>query len=189
MPQAEPGKFLRQVGTGRVYGWTERLAKRKDFVDIDTTIAESRMEATREQLEQRLASLKNPKRLANAKQRIETITKLAKELTIIEKDLTIAEDTERREAVQAATGEPPVQMVDEKAKEINAAAMEEVRQGKILGENSEYQKVLAMKDKKSILDYLLSSFGERGDARNSIENLRFITLTKLKARIFETPKV
>ncbi len=185
MPQAEPGKFLRQVGTGRVYGWTERLAKRKDFVDIDTDVAESRMEATREQLEQRFAALKNPKRISDAKQRIETITKLAKELTIIEKDLTIAEDTERREAVQAVTGEPPVQMIDEKKKEINTAAMEEERKGKILSGNFEYQKVLAMKDKKAILDYLLAAFGERGDARNSIENLRFITLAKLKARIFE----
>jgi hypothetical protein len=186
MPQAERGRYLRQLGgNGTIYGWTRLLANRRDMVEIEAEVAETRFEATREQHNQRIAALKDPEIRSKAKARLENITKLAKELSILENELAAAEDTDRAEAVQAITGEPPVQFIDQEKKIINVEAMEEERKGKLLGENAEYQGILAMKDKADIITYLAVNFGEKADARQSLENLRYIALNKFKVRLFE----
>ena len=73
------------------------------MVEIDPESAKTRIRALKRQIESRIATIKNPERLAAAKQRIETITKLSQELNMLEGDLLAAEEAEKQEA-EAAGG-------------------------------------------------------------------------------------
>lgn len=189
MPRAIEGRFLRQLGSGHIYGWTPMLAKRKDMAEIDPESAKVRIAALKEQLEARLAGIKDPQRLANAKARIELIAKLSKELAMLEGEVASADEAQKKEAEAAILGEKPQlkpgDIDTSKKGEIDAAVAEEERKSRILAEDKEYQSILAMKTSQEIANYLTVNFGMKESPKQAPEKLRFLALEKRKERVFE----
>jgi hypothetical protein len=187
--QAKSDRFLRQLKSGTIYHWTPILARRKDMVEIDPESAKTRIRALKGQLESRIATIKNPERLAAAKQRIETITKLSQELNMLEGDLLAAEEAEKQEAEAALLGEKPKLQPNDidpsKKGEIDPVVAEEERKGRIMGEDKEYQSILAMRTKQEIIDYLAANFATIADPKQPLEKLRHVALEKRKERVFE----
>jgi hypothetical protein len=182
-------RYLRQLGSGHIYGWTPTLAKRHDMQEMDPNSAKTRIDAQVEQQAARAANLKDPQRLANAKARIETITKLSEELARLEGDLDTSEKAENQEAEAAILGERPKLRPDDiethKKGPIDPDTMEEERKGRILSGDKEYQGILAMKTKQEVIDYLAANFGVKEEAKQPLEKLRFVALEKRKERVFE----
>jgi hypothetical protein len=189
MPTNTTERYLRQLGSGHLYAWTPTLAKRHDMQEIDPESAKVRIDALREQMNSRIANIKDPQRLANAKARIETITKLSKELSMLEGDLSAAEQVEKQEIEAEILGEKPALRHDDidtsRKGPIDPEIIEEERKGCILTEDKEYQGILAMKTKQEVIEYLAANFGVKEEAKQPLEKLRFVALEKRKERIFE----
>lgn len=157
--------------------------------EIDPDTAKTRIDAMKEQLTARLENIKDPARLARARERIQTIARMSKELSALEGEVASAEEAEKQDALTAILGAKPKLKADDidlsKKGPVDPEIIEEERKGKILGGDKEYQSILVMKTKQEVIDYLAANFGEKGDARQSIENLRAIALEKRKERVFE----
>jgi len=190
MPKpASTGRFLRQLGSGHIYAWTPTLAKRKDMQEIDPESAQVRINAMKTTIAARLSNIKDPERLAAMQARVETVTRLSRELAKLEGDLEAVECMEKKDAEKAILGEKPTlkpgDIDTSKKGAVDPAVQEEDRKSRILAEDKEYQSILAMKTKQEVLDYLAASFGVKEEAKQPLEKLRFVALEKRKERVFE----
>lgn len=189
MPRAIVGRYLRQLGSGTIYGWTPMLAKRKDMQEIDPASARVRIDALKEQIKARIENITNPARIAVAKARLETINKLSKELSELEKVTAAAEEEQRKEAETAILAQTPALKPDDidtsKKGPVDPEIIEEERKGRILTEDKEYQSILAMKTGQEITNYLAANFGMKENPKQALEKLRFVALEKRKERVFE----
>lgn len=159
------------------------------MAEIDPASALVRIDALKQQIQARIENLRNPAKIAAAKLKIETITKLSKELAALEGDVASAEEADRKEAEEAILGVKPKLKLDDidtsKKGETDAMVAEEERKSRILTEDKEYQSILAMKTGQDVVNYLAANYGVKESPKQAIEKLRFIALEKRKERVFE----
>jgi len=157
--------------------------------EIDPSSAQFRINALKEQLAARIENIKDPEKLLAAKAKIETITKLSKELAALEAQTATAEEEQRKDAEALLTGKKPDLRHDDldpsNKGQLDAALLEDDRKSRILAQDKEYQSILAMTTKAEVIDYLAAQFGIKEDARRQMEGLRFVALEKRKERVFE----
>ncbi len=184
-------RYLRQLKTGRVYVWTPILAKRPDMVEVDLESAKVRIEALKARLAAREAD--RPKAAKEAKEKLQTLSAFAKELTSLENQL---EDIEQAEAkatekkLEGETAQPlkPNDIVTGKGmdRETQEMLAEEERRARIMANDKEYQQILAMRKKKDITDHLAEFYGKKLDPdAYKLEELRNIALTEREKRVLE----
>lgn len=180
-----PMRYLRQLKTGRIYIYTPHLAKRSDMVEETLESAEARIAAMKESKQATDVSLEE---IARRKEEAAKLTSNAAEIARLEKEAEESRSAQVKKAEAEILGEQKLNP-DDVVKSKDSAAMkaleEEDRKSKILTQDEEYNKVLEMKEKKEVLDYLAISYGIKEDPKKSFQLLKNVALAKRSERVFE----
>lgn len=179
-------RYLRQVGSGHLYLWTETLAKRKDMVEEDLETVQRRIDAIKERKKLREAALQNE--LAAHGKEVSALTAASLELSALEAEEIEFQANQKKKEEYASAIDPKLLKPDDLVKrerEMTAEEIEEDRKSRILANDKEYQSVLAMRSKDAITLYLQENFGVLPDDKMKLEQLRVLALTKRAERIFE----
>lgn len=160
-------RMLRQLRTGRIYNFTDILAKRADMVEYDPELAQKRLEAAKRRLEE--LESKPPEKPVVNKADMET----SKELAEVENKI---EKIERQKAL------PP--NAKEQENKTSEQKEEEERQA-IINNDPEIKKILTMKDKDEIEAYVLLEYGEDLDKRKDLDKLKARAIELRTDRLFE----
>jgi hypothetical protein len=150
------------------------------MVEIDVHSAETRIQAMKSTLQAREAVLTDPKRIEAEKSNIAKLAELSKGLTAAEAQV----ETSQKEQEQATLQELSATKLN--SDDLKATIQEEDNRGRILGQDSEYQKLLGVKDKQELIDYLSMNYAENVDSKMRVENIRAIALQKRTERVFES---
>lgn len=177
-------RYLRQLKTGRIYNYTPTLAKRADMTEIDLESANTRIEALKAQMAQATVS---PEQVAKRKEEAAKLTQVSGEIARLEKEAEEARAAQVEKAEAELLGEQAPKPNDlVKPKEHMTKEMEEEdRKSKILANDDEYNKILAMREKKEVLDYLAAGYGITEDVKKTLQVLKNIALEKRSERVFE----
>jgi hypothetical protein len=179
-------RYLRQIGSGHLYGWTETLAKRKDMVEEDLETVQRRIEAIKERKRLRQTSLAGE--LIAQGQELSALTAASLELSTLESEEIEIMSNQRKKEEYVSAIDPRLLKPDDLVKrerEMSAEEIEEDHKSRILAGDKEYQSVLAMRSKDAITLYLQENFGVLPDDKMKLEQLRVLALTKRAERIFE----
>ena len=197
MGNFEPNRFLRQLGTGHIYHWTPVLAKRKDMVEIDLQTATVRIESLKAALNARLAAAKDPAKIQEMREKMARLTSLSKELNALELEVAQSEKQAEEAAIKSISNEAPqpntlgpddiVPGQEGAPKTDNAEVIEDEKRTRILAQDSEYQRILSMKTRQELAEYLTMNYGEKIDSKAGTERLRSVALRKREERVFEVP--
>lgn len=167
-------KYLRKLGTSRVFIFSDRLAKRKDMVLHDPELTKQQIEAKKTRLAEIKALQENPEALKIAP----TVLSDAEELNRLDSEIAKEEAKLEEMTTGIPTQEP------DKAK--SEADLEAERRQEIIEKDPDISKIEAMKEKKDVDDYVKEEFGESLDLRKGLKELKKIAIQKRIDRLFET---
>jgi|GEM_PF-2771530 len=163
-------KWLRQIGSGHIYHWTEALARRKDMVPYDDETAAIRIEALRKRVEEMKARRDRAAAGAAGPNPMQSVIDQANELTRLEAEadrLTEEEITAAKaEALREAKGE--ITPVDRVEQEKDPETLRKER----IDADDQVRAVRAMTDKEQVADYMAAEFGKKIDLRKSLDALK-----------------
>ena len=177
-------RYLRQLKTGRIYIYTPKLAKRADMTEINLETANTRIQALKAQMAEATVT---PEEIAKRKQEASKLTQVSEEIARLEREAEEVRKAQVDKAEKELLGDQKFNPDDlVKTKEpLTKVEEEEDRKSKILANDQEFNKVLAMREKKEVLDYLAASFGITEDPKKTLPLLKNIALEKRKERVFE----
>lgn len=159
-------RFLRQLGRNKApFIWTEKKAQRKDMVEYDPAVAETRLEA----LKRKLAALESEPDVISI-----TPEETAEAKEIAELEAKIKAIEERKAGIT----------VEKKEDRLPSEILAEKRQ-KIIDEDDAIAKIRAMRKIKSVADYLVETYGIVADEAMDIDQLKEIACQERIKVIFE----
>lgn len=164
-------KYLRQLKTGRVYIWSPYLAKRKDMVEYDPTLADMRIQKARERLEALKAEADEITVAMDPK-----ITADSQELATIEAEI---DKLEEEKAIKAAGGN---------SEDVKPKTQEEIdaeEKQKVINEDPEIKKIEAMDEVSQVKEYIALEFGIESK-KTTLENIKKEAIERRVDRLFES---
>ena len=169
-------RWLRKAADGRILAWTPQLAKRKDMIEISPESASERLKNMKAQLDLKLAAGKATKE--DTKGEAESLRAISREIAQIEAKLGNVDVADT-----SATHEKQEPSPDPDKPGLSAEQQAEIDRMKALGEDKEYQSILAMKAKPEIAEYA-KKFGLTLDMRESLEKMRYAAKKAREAELF-----
>ena len=171
-------RWLRQLKTGRIYPWTHTLSKRQDMVPYDPDVAQARIEALKNIVKDREASLPSPEDVVKHTKEVQGAARLARELTDLE-NRAFSDAPEREKGADEAlpSNQPPGKSAEEVAAE---------ERQKRIDADPHIQELAGMTTKKPLIDYMAREFGQTVDEKGkNVEALRNMATNMRIERIFE----
>lgn len=174
-------RFLRQLGSGTIYHYTETLAKRGDMVPFDQDQAKIRIDAAKKNLAD-LKKLRGPEAQAihteamlKARETSDTLTKLEREI----EDETAAIEADGKKGIDDSGD------IKTKNRILTDEEIELERKDAIIAKDPHILNIMSMKSKKEVRAYLLAEFGEDPGEEAKYDVLKNIAIGKRTDRLFE----
>lgn len=179
-------RWLRQLGSGSVYHWTETLAKRRDMVEDNEETVQTRIEAEKRSKAEREAAAASG--VDGERDALRRLQEKSAELNKLQSENEEAKNLSRKQDEVLNSQDPGALKPDDLVKRdrvMTHQEIEEEEKSRKLGQDKEYQNILVMKTKDALISYMQEAYGIIPSEKAKLEELRVLALTKRAERMFE----